>query len=146
MGHRIVFQRELLFPIETVWALVSDHCSMNRWLIPGMKVRLEPEGDPPPNGRGAIRLMTRGMYRGAEKILDFEPPHRMTYTVLYGFPIDNHLGEIVLMPTSKGTKLRWTVTFEARYYGTGFMMDAIVRRVLGQGLRRLEDVLHTSTV
>ena len=126
---------------ERVWEIISDHRGMDRWLVPGMQVRLEPEGDPPPNGRGAIRVIERFGYCGREEVLAFEAPRRMTYTVLDGFPIDDHLGELLLEPRDGGTHLVWTVKFAPRYWGTGWLLQAIVSRVLRRGLTRLPALL-----
>jgi len=128
-------------PVDAVWAIISDHCGMNRWLVPGMKVHLEPEGIPAPNGVGAIRVIERFGYRGQEKVLSFEPPHRMSYTVLSGFPIQNHLGEIVLESRGEQTHLAWTVSFDTKYPGTGWFLKGIVHQVLGRGLQRLASLL-----
>ena len=128
-------------PADAVWAIISDHCRMHRWLVPGMKVRLEPEGVPAPNGVGAIRIIELAGYQGKEKVVAFEPPHRMSYTVLSGFPIKNHLGEIVLQSQGEQTHVAWTVTFDAKYPGTGWFLKGIVHRVIGQGLKRLAPLL-----
>lgn len=135
--HTCVFDA----PIEAVWEVISDHCGMHRWLVPGMRVRLDPPGEVTPNGVGAVRVIERGGYAGREEVVRFEPPHRLSYRVLTGFPIDNHLGEIVLDGQGPKTQLCWTVTFDARYPGTGWLLKGIVDRVLGQGLARIHGLL-----
>ena len=138
-----VVHKERLYdaPLDAVWAIISDHCGMHRWLVPGMKVRLEPEGVPAPNGVGAVRIIERAGFKAIEKVVTFEPPHRMSYTVLAGFPIQNHLGEIVLQSQGEQTQISWTVTFEPKYPGTGWFLKAIVNNVIGKGLKRLGPLL-----
>jgi len=145
MGYVIREERHYEAPIECVWAVLSEHRRMPEWLTPGIKVYVKPEGVPAPNGVGAVRVMRRGGYRGEEKVVVFEPPHRLSYTVIRGFPVAEHLGEMVLESVEGGTKLVWTVTFRPRYFGTGWVLNAIVKRVLSSGLSRLEGVLRKET-
>ena len=142
MGYLIREERLFNASVESVWAVVSEHRRLPEWLTPGLRVRVEPEGVPAPNGVGAVRVMERGRYRGMEKVVVFEPPHRLSYTVVTGFPVVDHLGEMVLEPCEGSTRLVWTVTFSPRYPGTGWLLNAIVKRVLHKGLERLGAVVQ----
>lgn len=139
--HTIKEEKVLNASQTAVWEAISDHCGMHRWLVPGMKVRLDPEGHPSPNGEGAVRVIERFGYSGRERVVEFQPPRRMTYTLESGFPIDDHLGEIVLEPCDEGTRLTWRVRFAPRYWGTGWLISGVVRHVLRGGLRRLPRLL-----
>ena len=141
MSHEIQEQRFFNAPVEDVWKIIEDHCGMDRWLVPGMKIRLDPEGEPSPNGVGAVRIIERQGFRVTEEVLAFEPPNHMAYTVLSGFPIKNHRGEIYLKEQNGGCELSWNITFEGKVPGLGWPMKLIVRRVIGKGLNRLGEIL-----
>ena len=141
MSYVVYKQRLYDASVDAVWAIISDHCGMHRWLVPGMKVRLEPEGVPAPNGVGAVRVIERVGFKAIEKVVLFEPPHRMNYTVLKGFPIKSHLGEVVLQAQGEQTQVSWTVTFDPKYPGTGWFLKAIVNNVIGNGLKRLASLV-----
>jgi uncharacterized protein YndB with AHSA1/START domain len=141
MGHRIHLERRYAAPIEAVWAVVADHRGMSRWLAPGMRIRLEPQGSPTPDGVGAVRVIGRAGLAVAEEVLEFEPPRRLVYTVRSGFPLEDHRGVVVLSEDEGATRLTWTITFEPRYPGTGWLVVVIVRLVFLLGLTRLGRLL-----
>ena len=87
MSREIVVEHRFTAAVDVVWEKVSDHCGMRRWLVPGMSVRLQREGDPAPNGKGAVRVIEGAGVRAVEEVVEFEPPNRMVYVVLSGFPI-----------------------------------------------------------
>ena len=141
MSREIVVEHRFTAVVDVVWEKVSDHCGMRRWLVPGMSVRLQREGEPAPNGKGAVRVIEGAGVRAVEEIVEFEPPNRMVYVVLSGFPIKEHRGEIRLEPEGSTTRLVWTVGFDPRYPGTGGILRWIVRGVFSRGLRRLEELI-----
>jgi len=146
MSKTVVVEHRFSAPVEVVWERVSDHRGMRRWLVPGMNVRLQWEGEPAPNGKGAVRVIEGAGVRAVEEIVEFEAPHRMVYEVLSGFPIKDHRGEITLEPEDGTTLLVWAVRFKPRYPGTGGVLRWIVRRVFRRGLRRLEDLIAAEDV
>lgn len=141
MSREIVVEHRFTAVVDVVWEKVSDHCGMRRWLVPGMSVRLQREGEPAPNGKGAVRVIEGAGVRAVEEVVEFEPPNRMVYVVLSGFPIKEHRGEIRLEPEGGTTRLVWTVRFDPRYPGTGGILRWIVRGVFSRGLRRLEELI-----
>jgi len=124
-------------PIREVWDVVTDHRGMNRWLVPGMKITLDPPGADDPNGVGAERVIHRLGFKGRERVLSFEPPHTMTYTVVSGIPIKNHLGTLELAERGADTLVVWTVCFEPIIPGSAKLIEVGLGMVLGGGLRRL---------
>ena len=146
MSREIVVEHRFTAAVDVVWEKVSDHCGMRRWLVPGMSVRLQREGDPAPNGKGAVRVIEGAGVRAVEEVVEFEPPNRMVYVVLSGFPIKEHRGEIRLAPEGGTTRLVWTVGFDPRYPGTGGILRWIVRGVFSRGLRRLEELIAAEEI
>ena len=146
MSREIVVEHRFTAAMDVVWEKVSDHRGMRRWLVPGMSVRLQREGDPAPIGIGAVRVIEGAGVRAVEEVVEFDPPNRMVYVVLSGFPIKEHRGEIRLEPEGGTTRLVWTVGFDPRYPGTGGILRWIVRGVFSRGLRRLEELIAAEEI
>ncbi len=123
-------------PRDRVWAQITDHCAMNRWLVPGARIRLDPEGRSERNGTGAVRVIESAGLAIVEEIIDFEAPSRFSYTLRRGFPITDHLGTITLDETERGTRVEWTIEFRSKVPGLGGIMAFTLRRVIRRGLSR----------
>ena len=68
---------------------------MEAW-APVRKVALEREGDPPPDGVGAIRVLSRPPLKIREQITDVDAPVRLAYRLLSGLPVRDYVGETTL--------------------------------------------------
>jgi Polyketide cyclase / dehydrase and lipid transport len=70
---------------------------------------LEREGDPPPNGVGAIRSLKTVGPPIREEVVAYEPPSRFAYKLLSGAPLRDHLGTLELSESPVGTRVTYTV-------------------------------------
>jgi uncharacterized protein YndB with AHSA1/START domain len=121
-------------PVDQVWSLLGEAHRWQEWSFLDRSV-LEHEGDPAPDGVGAVRSFTRFGVGSKEEVVEWDPPTHLAYTILKGFPVRHYRADIMLAPalgtggapSSTGTTLTWSVTFDARYPGTG----AVLRVVLG---------------
>jgi uncharacterized protein YndB with AHSA1/START domain len=102
------FFREVKAPPETVFDVLTDH---RRYadITPARKSVLEREGEPAPNGVGAIRVVSSVGPPLREEVVVFEPPSRFSYKVISGAPIRDHLGTVLLEPGGAGTKITYAV-------------------------------------
>ena len=126
----IDIQREIPASPERVWDLISDHRGWADW-AGAREVVLRSEGDPAPNGVGAIRVMRGGGLAIEEEIVRFEPPHVMGYRIAAGLPVKNYEAEIRLEPGADGgTHLRWTSSFDSRIPLTGPLLRLVLTRTL----------------
>lgn len=101
--------REVKAPPEVVFDVLTDHRGYAA-ITPLRKVELEREGDPAPNGVGAIRALHSVGPPLREEVLVYEPPERFSYRLLSGAPLRDHLGTVKLEPSATGT----TVTYAIR--------------------------------
>jgi uncharacterized protein YndB with AHSA1/START domain len=122
------FTHEVAVPPEVVWDVLSDHRGMSRWTA-ARRVVLEVEGDPPPNGVGAVRAIHAVGPPIRERVTAFEQPRRLAYTMVSGAPMSDYFGETVLEPTATGTRFTWTIDFRPRIPGVQFVAAAVIRRV-----------------
>jgi uncharacterized protein YndB with AHSA1/START domain len=100
--------REIDAPPEVVFDVLTDH----RGYADITRVRraeLEREGEPAPNGVGAIRALYVVGPPMREEVLAYERPSRFSYTVLSGLPVRDHVGTAELTPQGSGTRIVYAV-------------------------------------
>ena len=102
------FERQIAAPPETVFEVLTDHRNYAK-ITPMRKSVLEREGEPAPNGVGAIRLVFLVGPPLREEVVAYEPPTRFSYTVLSGAPVRDHLGTVELTPHGGGTRVDYVV-------------------------------------
>jgi uncharacterized protein YndB with AHSA1/START domain len=125
-------------PPARVFELLADAPSWPRWAGPLIaQGSWEREGDSAPRGAGAIRKLGRWPMFGREQVVAYEPPSHHAYTMLSGNPVRNYRADVSLAPDGNGTLITWSATFEPRVPGTGRLLEAIYRRLIGSFARRL---------
>ncbi len=123
-------------PRPAVWKVLTDSVGWSRWA--GVKeVVLRQQGDPPPDGLGAIRVIRTGGLAIEEEVTAFEPPKRMAYRLVAGAPVREHQAQVRLDASESGTLITWSVRFEPWIPLTG----PLVARLMRRGLRDLLDRL-----
>jgi uncharacterized protein YndB with AHSA1/START domain len=127
-------EREIAAPPETVFELLVDHRGYSA-LTPVRKSELEREGDPAPNGVGAIRKLSAIGPPLREEVLTYEPPSRFSYTLLSGLPVRDHVGTVELTPAGEGTKM----TYAVRTMPTVPVVGAVVVGAVKIGVGQLVD-------
>jgi hypothetical protein len=116
---------------DAVFALLIDGSTWPRW-SPIESVELEREGDPPPEGPGAIRVFRRGRSTGRDQIVDVARDQRFSYVSLSGLPVREYQAEVELLLLAGGTEIRWRASFFPKLPGTGWLLERGLRRFLGQ--------------
>jgi uncharacterized protein YndB with AHSA1/START domain len=125
-------------PPEKVFALVADGAGWSSWAGPFIVWSgWEVEGDPPPGGVGAIRLLGLKRVHTRERIEEYEPPHRLAYSILSGVPIRDYLAVVELTAEEGGTRIVWRGTFEPKLPGTGAALRLFLRTTIADFTRRL---------
>jgi uncharacterized protein YndB with AHSA1/START domain len=102
------FERQVAAPPEIVFEVLTDHRRYPE-ITPVRKARLEREGEPAPNGVGAIRVLTAVGPPMREEVIDYEPSVRFSYKLLSGLPLRDHVGTVELTPEEGGTKVVYAV-------------------------------------
>jgi hypothetical protein len=125
------FVREIGAPPEVVFDVLTDHRRYAK-LTRLRKSELEREGEPAPNGVGAIRVIHAVGPPLREEVVAYERPTRFSYKVLSGAPIRDHLGSARLSPTEAGTELTYTVRMTPTVPVVGAAVVGIVKLGIGQ--------------
>jgi uncharacterized protein YndB with AHSA1/START domain len=126
--------REVAAPPETIFEVLVDHRAYSR-ITPLRKSVLEREGDPSPNGAGAIRVLSAVGPPLREEVLTYEEPSRFSYTLLSGLPVRDHVGTVELTPNGGGT----TMTYAVRTMPTVPLVGGIVVGAVKLGVKQLID-------
>lgn len=121
-------------PTEIVWDILSDHRGYSDWTLV-RRAELEREGDPAPNGVGAIRALHALGPPIREQIELFEPPTRMDYSILSGMPVRDYLARATLTPSGSGTEVDYFVTFTPRFPGVQLGVRASLTTMI-RGLKK----------
>jgi uncharacterized protein YndB with AHSA1/START domain len=102
------YTREVAAPPEIVFDVLTDHRRYPQ-ITNLRKATLEREGEPAPNGVGAIRVLTVAGPPMREEVLAYEPGKRFSYKLLSGLPVRDHVGTVELTPSGAGTKVVYAV-------------------------------------
>jgi hypothetical protein len=95
-------------PVEVVFDVLTDHRGYSR-LTPLRSSTLEREGEPAPNGVGAIRVLKLAGPPIREEVTQYEAPSLFAYKMLSGAPVRSHTGTVDLSGQGDTTELSWRV-------------------------------------
>jgi carbon monoxide dehydrogenase subunit G len=126
--------REVQASPDVVFDVLTDH---RRYadITPVRKSVLEREGEPAPNGVGAIRVLSSIGPPLREEVIAFEPSSRFSYKLLSGAPVRDHVGTVLLEPAGAGTR----VTYALRTTPTLPVVGAAVIGVTKLAIKSLLD-------
>jgi uncharacterized protein YndB with AHSA1/START domain len=116
-------------PVEVVWPLISEAERWKEWSFLTHS-SLEREGQPVPDGVGAIRRFTNHGVGSREEVVAWEPPHHLGYVILSGFPVRNYRGDVVLAAEGGGSRITWSSSFDTKIPGTGRLMREVLHRII----------------
>jgi hypothetical protein len=95
-------------PIEVVFDVLTDHRGHAK-MTALRSSTLERQGEPPPNGVGAIRVLSLAGPPIRERVTVFDRPRLFAYEMLSGAPILTHTATVELAPQDGRTELTWRV-------------------------------------
>jgi hypothetical protein len=103
--------RTIPAPPEAVFDRLADHGNYDRFR-PIHSSRLLREGEPAPNGVGALREIKVRPLVFEEEITAYDRPTRLDYLIVkLNIPFEHHGGSITLTPDGQGTRVDWRSSF-----------------------------------
>ncbi len=123
--------REVAAPPEVVFDVLTDHRRYSE-LTPLRRSALEREGDPAPNGVGAIRVLSAVGPPMREEVIAYERPHRFSYKVLSGLPVRDHVGTASLEAVGDGTKVTYALRTTPTIPYAGVVVMLVLKRAISQ--------------
>lgn len=131
------FVRQVAAPPDVVWDVLTEH-HLYASFTPMRRSELEREGDPAPNGVGAIRVLTSVGPPLREEVIAFEPPERFSYKLLSGAPVRDHVGTVELAPNGAGTEITYAVRTIPTLPAGGAAVVGVVKQAIKALLRGIE--------
>lgn len=126
--------REVKAPPETVFEVLTDHRRYADF-TPMRRSELEREGEPAPNGVGAIRTLRSVGPPLREEVIAYRPPSRFSYKLLSGAPVRDHVGTVELTPQGGGTKVTYALRTSPTLPLVGPLVVAVVKLAIGRLLK-----------
>lgn len=124
--------RHIAAPPQTVFDVLTDHRGYAA-ITPIRKSELEREGEPAPNGVGAIRVLRSVGPPLREEVLAYESPSRFSYKLISGLPVRDHVGTVELSPEGEGTRMVYAV----RSLPTVPLVGGVAIAAVKQGVKTL---------
>lgn len=103
-------------------------------MTPLRRSELEQEGEPAPDGVGAVRVLSAVGPPIREEVIVYERPSRFSYKVLSGLPVRDHVGTVSLESDGDG---RTRVTYALRTTPTMPVAGGVVVALVKQGVKQL---------
>jgi len=123
------YERQVAASPETVFAVLTEH-HLYAEITPMRKSVLEREGEPAPNGVGAIRVLTSAGPPLREEVIAYAPPTRFSYKLLSGAPVRDHVGTVELTPHEGGTRVVYAVHTTPTLPLVGGAVVAVVKQAI----------------
>ncbi len=98
-------------PIETVWPFIGEARRWKEWAFLDRSEVIE-EGEPTPDGVGALRRFSKFGIGSRERVVAWEPPRHLGYVIVKGFPVRNYRADVTCTPDGPGTVVSWVATFD----------------------------------
>jgi hypothetical protein len=124
------YVRQVAAPPEIVFDVLTDHRRYTE-ITSLRKAELEREGEPTPNGLGAIRVLSA--LPGPpmrEEVIGYERPSRFSYKILSGLPVRDHVGTVELKPADGGTEVIYAVKTTPTIPLAGPVFMAILKKAI----------------
>lgn len=125
------YVRQVDAPPEIVFEVLTDHRRYPE-ITPLRNAELEREGEPAPNGLGAIRVLSVAGPPMREEVIAYEPPQRFAYKLLSGLPFRDHVGTVELTPLDQGTQVTYAVHTTPTVPLGGFAAMAVLKQAIKQ--------------
>jgi uncharacterized protein YndB with AHSA1/START domain len=126
------YVRQVAAPPEIVFDVLTDHRRYTE-ITSLRRAELEREGEPAPNGVGAIRVLAAVPGPPMrEEVLAYEPPSRFSYTILSGLPLRDHVGTVELSPNEGGTEVVYAIRTTPTVPAGGFLVIAVLKQAIKQ--------------
>jgi hypothetical protein len=116
---------------EAIWPLVGEASRWKEWTWMTRSTLLR-EGDPAPDGVGALRSFGVGPGGSKEEVVSWEPPRHLGYVAVRGLPVRFYRADVHLDDDGTGTVVTWRCSVEALVPGTGALLAfGLTRMVRG---------------
>lgn len=135
MTVEFTLTRTTTAPIETVFDALTNHRAIADYVWAVRRSTLDREGNPAPNGVGAVRRIEAVGPAIVEEIIDYQRPARYAYKMLSGAPVRDHVGTVELREEGTGTVVSWHLRSTPKISGIDWLLLPVLKRVIGELLK-----------
>jgi hypothetical protein len=115
--------------VAAVWPLIGEAKRWRDWSWM-TKATLVHEGDPPPDGVGALRRFGVGPGGSKERVVAWDPPHHLGYVMVSGLPVRHYRADVTLTEDDGGTRVTWRCSVEPLVPGTGGLLAFVLGKTV----------------
>lgn len=137
MTQRIEVTQDFSFPVERLYAFLSEHENLGA-IFPA-KIKRIRAGQDGANGVGSVRRINVAPGLALEEtVTKAEPNQLIEYTITKGgWPINHHLGVMRFSSTAKGSRLHYTIDLGAALPGSAWLVKTALGGSIRSGLKKL---------
>lgn len=114
---------------ETVFDVFTDHRGYAKLVGMIKSSELEQEGEPAPNGVGAIRVIRLPGATVREQVTEFDRPAQYSYRMLSGAPLHDFVATVTFRPNGEGgTDVAYLVSEDPSVHVVKPVIDEVVKK------------------
>lgn len=120
-----------------LWRLLGDVGTWPAWSAfdSGTLLEAAPGGG---DGLGALRRLQTGRQVSIERVVAYEAPRHLAYTLVEGLPLKDYRADVTLEPMADGgTRITWESRFTGRIPGTTWFYRLALRVFITRLVRAL---------
>lgn len=134
--HRVHVIQDFPQPVEEVYAYLSEQENLEPLFRAKIR-RLSDGSDGTRNGAGASRELRLGPLPGfVETNIEVVPNELIRYRITKGGLLNNHEGVMRFSRHGEGSRLDYTIDFDAKIPGTGGLIKGPLTRSISKGLSK----------
>ncbi|MGA2521953.1 MAG: SRPBCC family protein [Acidimicrobiales bacterium] len=117
---------------QVLWPLVGEAARWRDWSWLTRSELLR-QGDPAPDGVGALRRFGLGPGGSQEEVVVWDPPAHLGYVAVRGLPVRLYRADVLLSDAqgdAGGTVITWRCVVEPLVPGTGRVLRFVLRRMV----------------
>ena len=136
MTQTVHVVQDFALPVERVYAYLSEHENLGPLF--GARITRLRDGDTSRNGVGSCRQLRIGPGPAFEEtVTEAVENERIAYRITKGSPLKDHLGVMLFSPHGSGSRLDYTITFDAPPVLAQVVKAGLTFQV-GRGLKRVD--------
>lgn len=139
--QRIDIEQTFSAPVDRVYAYLAEHENLEE--VFGATITRVRDGHSSRNGVGSVRSLKLNPLLPAfeETVTQAEPGRLLEYRITKGSPLKDHVGVMRFSPEGTGTRLHYTIDFDAKVPGAGGLIKKIVETNVRRGLAKVDRTL-----
>jgi len=137
MATKVELIRDFPYPVEKLYNFLSVHKNLETIFAPA-KIRRIKDGEDVLDGLGSVRKMSLPLLPSFEETVTVrEPNERIEYKITRGTPLRNHHGVMRFLPSDKGVRLHYTITFSSRVPLLAPAVGLVLKQGINRGLKKI---------